>query len=269
MLLAIPTYLFFLRYTASDLVPSPLRGLGGSSNYFFGHDGEYIQQLSVVMSLDEDLIVEENFGWSLQVNTYSSQLDLTTWVWQQFSVRLSTDGISLFFTICEWQMTTSNPMIPELELIVDYYDYFAELDEPLTIPANSQLTILVASDDADGPVTVGSYTVTVGGSTFSDSVRLGSLTNRDGTATTWDQFAPNLRFMVNMVGYGDCEGTSFTSGSGTIMYSSSTNSFVPLQEIPSETWGLPFVWPCESSNMDYGQLSNVEDTSFIQAFQIA
>jgi hypothetical protein len=256
--------LFFFTIVRSALVTPPSTGLGSDSNYFFQNNGDNIEQLSVTIAIEEDLVSEN--GWTVQLNGYSSQTDSLTWVWQQYSIGLDPNGVSFGGFICAWEDPSETNNFNDLLLSFQQGFNVTTLSESQIIPAGTQFFILLNNDDS-GTITQATYAITINGQTFSGTIDMQDEVTLTGSTPTAAELAPIHAFTLNMVGWESCEQAVFSSGSGTISYSSTISSFFPVSVEPTNL-GLISVASCETSNIVYGQLSDNAGSMFIQTFQV-
>jgi hypothetical protein len=131
-------------------VPQPECGLGNNSNYFLYSNCDPLLDLSVTITLTEDMVCksvvnqhgqsEGTLGFSFQLNAYSPQNEAIQW--QQYAFVLS--GSNLWPEINNWD----NPNLPEPTIDwpikqASYMSSFGEISVPNAgqLPAGYQLKI--------------------------------------------------------------------------------------------------------------------------------
>jgi hypothetical protein len=249
-------------------VATPPTKLGGHSNYVMGNDDcSILKDVVVTVDITEDLVVSSSsavpgFGFQLNANSHASSVDASAsdapYAWQQYFIRVHDNFID---EINNWDHASLSGVTPTLSKQIPFtVPGFPTSAPTTTLPAGYKLKWELINDSA-GNITECDFTVT-NDKGISNTQRF-RLVIDDGALP--EELAPIVAFQMDLVGVTGGSDSTFTSGAGTITYTSST-SFSALQKIP----------PCaasktgtkENSNSAYGPLPTGSKTSFKQAFAI-
>lgn len=238
-----------------DTVPTPPAGLLGSSNYIFYSDCNNLQDVSVTVTVTEDIVPENANGWTIQLNGHSPSRLCT----QQYVLALPPNSTELQYTIDNWYQVSPWGQVPPCPIwrkLVDIGSTTLAAGTTLFITlANNQNGIITgARFSIMHPVLPGSIEIPV----------VGSATLTELGIAVEDQ-APITAFQLDICGPAGGGSTNFTSGAGMITYSASDQTpLTVLNSYPdcacSQDLG-------ENSTMVYGTLpSGWASTVFNQSF---
>jgi hypothetical protein len=252
---------------SAALIPPPGAGLASNFNYYLHDNGSIIKDLLVTIDIEQDLVLSNAAGWTIQLNGYSPPTDSDTWVFQQFSIGLEPPaGKGLIASICQWAFSSASSGPSALSLKLMDFVPFVQLSQAQTIPAGSQLSIQLVGDSS-GTVISGNFSATIDGSATLQTLDMRQERLVEGSTPTTANFAPITAFTLNMVGWGGCSVSTFSGGSGTITYSSAVSRFEGVNVEPKNL-GLAQDITCETSNVGYGQISAGLSSKVTQTFSI-
>ena len=195
-------------------VQAPAPSLASNSNYLMANGGKNLSGIEITIDITESLIYTANgpplpgggavTGFSWQLNCYSPNPKLDAW--QQYVIGFQ-DG-SIYGQINNWK---------NLETFLINQAFGLTSVSGNSLPAGYKLRIALQNDahhnvsgvtfsvlDTSGSV-AGSKTVTL--------TDIGGVTSAD--------LAPIVAFELNLVGPGNGESVTFSSGAGTIIYQAS------------------------------------------------
>jgi len=234
---------------------TPPNPLGSSSNYYFsagGSGGKPIPIMGIVVTVEftEDLVGTP--PCSLQLNAWSPSGDLDHW--QQYGISMAPDSNQLN-SFAE-NFPTSGVNLFNIEP-----NGFITLPNETTIPKGTKIvTELTYTSDNTGNVN-GSVVTVYDGS----GAKLGSQTisligqplAAGGTVSEKD-LAPIASFQMVLVGWANYADTVFSSGLGTISYTSSTPMTAQASAVSTG----------ESSNSTYSVVPAAAGTFFAQSLGV-
>ncbi len=240
-------------------VPAPATGLGSNTNYILCSSCSPLINLSVTITVTEDLVwqstsgsapTEDGFGF--QLNAYSPPGALCAW--QQYIIALF--GAELTGWAFNW--AGNGGMLNEL---LQNQVGLTTLPN-VTIPAGYSLQISLANDD-DGNVVAATYVVTdnngnTQANVTQDLLAIAGVTSAD--------LAPITAFELNLVGPYNGQSVVFSSGAGTITYEA-TSLLTALNQEPSCTETPDFT--AETANSFYGLLPAAPSNRFTQSFDVS
>jgi hypothetical protein len=232
-------------------VSAPSAGLGSNSNYFLYSNCNPITGLSVSISVTQDIVGSDGFGF--QVNGYSAQGDHDGA--QQYVITLNPQG-QLYAGVDNWQNGST-------QLINDFVGLTNLPGAKL--PAGYTLTIAL-QNDANGNITGAAYTVVdnQGNTVANQTIDLLSLNLYGGGGpVTAADLAPLVAFQLNFVDWANGGTTTLSSGGGTITYSATTSLSVLSSEPACVDWNYVTV---ETANSIYGPLPSGSSQTFTQSF---
>jgi hypothetical protein len=240
-------------------------GEGGrysNSNYFFANgDCQPITGLTVSLTATTDIVASG--AWTMQLNACSQQgLDSS----QQYAFRI--DGDSIVGIINNWensataivyggvsvggtQVANTLPAGCTLQIALQYTG---------TVVSGAVFTTLCNGEIIESkPLSVSDAGCTDLGSVGSGHTCIGYQSPADLSAIT--------AFQLNIVGPGGGNATTFTGGSGNIVYTVSDGALTPSSNPP----GCVANSFCtdETSNATYGELNSCSAQSLTQSFGIA
>ncbi len=237
---------------------------GSYANYILGSPTcEILRDVRVTIEITEDLVTEPqdkslsnyspNFAFQLNANSSANgAAPPSTWiVWQQYILGV---GPIIGCAVNNW----TNPSLASGNQTISSSDTtLVTLPTPNTIPAGYVIEFILLYDKA-GNVTGATFGVNDGHTNHQVSQVLTSL-----PGVTSAETAPIVAFELNLVGPGNGQTTRFSSGAGTITYSSSSiltaQSAIPSCAGSNATTG-------ETSNSVYGLLPSIASTTFTQTF---
>ena len=241
-----------------------------NNNAFLINNCEYLENLSVLLEVTEDVATTDNGGWSFQLNCYPppGQYCQTSNVnWMQYIVYVM-DG-ELRYEIQYWAIGAStwptgytpvqgtSPWLPCWPN--DYYlsGSFASIDGD-TLPRQSQLQIALTTNRYGG-VTRATFTYT----------------DPDGNAHSAENDLPAVHPIdactLNLVGPGGGKGSNFTQGllnsRGIIYYTISSGQLSVQSGGAGAACGEVGGWTAETSNMTYSDISGAPGSTVTQILQ--
>ncbi|KAL7901420.1 hypothetical protein HDV63DRAFT_365911 [Trichoderma sp. SZMC 28014] len=246
-------------------VAPPGPGLGSNFNYFLTDGGNPITGVNVEITFAEPLISTSN-GFGFQLNTYAQELPnapSTTPNWQQYVVFMQPGDTTLYGIIDNWSGTLPSGVYAQ---VINDESQIASLPTATEIPAGATINI-VPTFDSNNVITGITYIYTPpGGQAVSSSVTLTDL-NVFGTNNkiTSAYESPIVALTLNIVGDYNGNSGTFSSGSGTIVYSASQ----PLTVVTNEPSYTSFGGITgETANTVYGQLPVSNSNSITQSWGI-
>ena len=237
----------------------PGSGLGSNSNYILASDCNPLLNLSVSITVTEDIVCESvsgsddpNFsqeGFSFQLNAYSPQNETTGY--QQYVLALW--GTDIKGWINNYYATGD----------IDDYFTLASVPNAAILPAGYKLGISL-QNDASGNVTGVTYAVTDNqGNTLANVT-----TTLESIGVTAAEMAPIVAFELDVVGPGAGERAVLSSGAGTIFYEAGATPLTALSTVPPcAEW--PATGTAETANSFYGELPGAASNFFAQAFYVS
>jgi hypothetical protein len=255
--------------------PIPLPALSSSNNSILVDACANLQNLSVSLTVTQDLVTVGDTGFSLQLNAYpqtTSSIQGQTLNWLQYIIYVGGPiNNNLGWEIQYWSVgaqpygpnqpwppgytpnpPNSTPWLPALPndfQVQSFGDANAN-----RIPAGSVMTIQLATNSA-GAVT---------GATFSVTDPQGKVSTAPFTFPTNAVF-PIYGFQVDLVGPGGGASCNLISGAGTLQYSVSSGT---LTVQTTNTCGGPQPGTAETSNAAYGAVAPPSGSSVSQGLSI-
>jgi len=205
-------------------IPAPASGLGSFSNYLLESGCNSLTDVSITIAVTEDIVGSDGFGF--QLNAYSGSKDYDGA--QQYLVYMAPNSSQLTCMVDNWHSTSS-------ELINDQ-PTLATLPAK-KLPAGYKLTIALSNDN-NGNITGATYTVNddTGTELGTQTISLLSLNLDSETPVTEADLAPIVAFQLDIVGYLNGDGTTLSSGAGTITYSAANALTVVNDEPDCVDW---------------------------------
>ena len=235
--------------------PAPAAGLGSSSNYIMDSNCSPLINLSVTITVTEDLVwqstsgsAQTENGFGFQLNAYSPPGALCAY--QQYIVALL--GAELNGWADNW--ASNGQLLNEMVNLTALPN--------VTIPAGYSLQMSLANDN-DGNVVAATYVVIDNNGNTQANVTQ-DLLNIQGVTSA--DLAPITAFELNLVGPYNGESAVFSSGAGTITYEA-TSLLTVLSQEPSCT-ETPAV-TAETANSFYGLLPAAPSNRFTQSFNVS
>jgi hypothetical protein len=228
-------------------VTAPAAGLGSNSNYFFESSCNHLTGLSVTVSVTQDIVGSDGFGF--QINCYSASQDYDGA--QQYLIYLSPHGSPQLTAMVDNWHTTSDQLIntqPKLASLSSH-----------TLPAGYRLQISL-TNDASANITGANYRAWDNNGNSIGDVNI-TLLNLSGV--TQQDLAPIVAFQLNFVDYLNGGITTLSSGAGTLYYSANNLMTVINAEPACVDWDYVTV---ERANSYYGPMSSSASHSFTQGF---
>ncbi|MBV9785666.1 MAG: hypothetical protein JO264_17810, partial [Acidisphaera sp.] len=234
--------------------------LASNSNYVMSDSGKNLTNVEVTVDFTQDMVVAKNgppqagassvSGFTVQLNCFSPTKEADAW--QQYVIGF--DGGSLYGQINNWK-----DVIPFKALINQVYGLTSTPSGK--VPIGYKLRIVLQNDSKDN----------VSGVVFEvrndDGKVIGShtqtLTSIGGVSSA--DIAPIVAYQVVVVGPGNSESATFSSGAGTIIMQGS-QAVTPNSGEPSDsevTWGT-----AETANSTYTRLLSTAGPYFAQSFGI-
>jgi putative hemolysin len=230
-------------------VPAPSEGLGSSSNYILASNCNPLHDLMITICVTQDMI--SDIGFSFQLNCYSPQGK--TSAFQQYSIVL--------YHSSELRSITESWTAANTKL-VDQQSSLCSLATANTLPAGYQVQI-VLQNDASGNVTGASYVVIDRAGVLRAQV--------NSPSSTWGvsqaDLAPIVAFELNLVGPGNKETAKFSSGAGTITYSTSASTPLTVLSARPACTETNLITD-EKANTSYGLLSAGPSIFVPQSFTV-
>jgi hypothetical protein len=271
----------YWKWVEAPAVPAPSGGLQSSSNYFFyggkTASGDYIPLLDIgiEITITEDLVGSP--PCSFQLNALSPKKSPASGpqfldVWQQYGISWIPGSNQLNSFANNWSKAGLDAGGENDFLFNIEPDGFVTLANQTTIPKGSIITISLNFL----PPTPG----TIGGSYVEFATKDGAqpvsqLINivdwrlsefAGGGTATYDDLAPIAALQLVLVGFAGKKDTTFSSGAGTIRYSSSTPMHV-IAAPPTDVERVTFTG--EQSNSTYGTLPAGTSSIYVQSFAIS
>ena len=257
-------------------VAAPSTGLGGSVNYFMQSlssgttSGTNLTGVSIAVDVTLDMVIEANglpqpplqqiSGFSVQLNCYSLSNSTVTTILQQYV--LSFTESNLVAQVNNWnsQIYVNNLTTPVINSSTNLMALTGS-----KIPAGYQLQISL-QNDSSGNVSAAVFSVSLNGKQLaSKTLTLTTLTNLiTNKLVTSADLAPIVAYDLDIVGPGNGESVTFSSGAGLIVYSGEQPLTVSLA-LPSNAAGGGEGTE-EKSNASYGLLSSTPSPQFTQTF---
>jgi hypothetical protein len=236
-------------------VSAPAAGLGSDSNYILYSNCSPLINLSVTITVTEDLVWQSTSGtaptengFGFQLNAYSptgSQCD-----WQQYIIALL--GTELTGWADNW--ASSGQLLNQMVDLTPLPN--------VTIPAGYSLQISLANDN-DGNVVAATYVVVDNLGNTQANVTQELLAIQGVTSA---DLAPITAFELDLVGPYNGESAVLSSGAGTITYEA-TSLLTVLNQEPSCT-ETPVI-TAETANSFYGLLPAASSNTFTQSFNVS
>jgi hypothetical protein len=230
-------------------VAAPSGGLGSKTNYIFQKFlGKPVKGLRVIIDVTADMIIGADSpanlaGCSFQLNTFSPEFYQV--IAQQFIIGLW--GKKLEAAIQNWNAADLQGS-PLVNLSCDLADVPGQqLNKGLRFTISLQ-------NDPSGRITGALFGVFSGGQQLA----------MNGLAIDPQYIAPIVGFQLNIVGPANREQATFTSGTGTITYSSVDGQMYANSAAPQ--WAEEAVATGETSNIVYDPLDSQPDSTFLQLF---
>jgi hypothetical protein len=248
-----------LTASQSNFIPAPTAGLSSNSNYFMQSNGSNIDELTLLITVD-DAVTMPSSGANFGLNCFSpTDGTNSTIVWQQFEIELFPETNELFAGIFTWNKT--GVVFQQTQNMGNF-----TLGDPSILVAGAQLQISLITTHSS--VITGasfSFIADSGSEVLASSLQIDMLSadGVSGRPATSNQLAPITAFTTTIVAAGPGNGTSIlTGGNGTFTYSA-TNNLAPVNSLPL---GLVFDVPAAGSNVNYGPMSGIVDSSLAQAW---
>jgi hypothetical protein len=243
--------------TGWDMTPAPPTGLQGFSNYIFYSDCNNLRDVSVAVTVTDDIMPSNASGLSIQLNCYSpngSRLGA-----QQYALVLMANATELVYIIQNefqgppWGNVPPSPIQNNVAGIGS-----------TVLAAGTTLTIAL-ENDPDGVITGARFSVMYPAAPGVIEFPNSTFASLTGLGIAAEDQAPIVAFQLDICGPDNRAFTDFTSGAGTITYSASDQTpLTVLNSIPDCTgyWSTE-----ENSTMAYGLLpSGWSSTVFNQPF---
>jgi hypothetical protein len=248
-----------------------LRGGGGSnSNAIFIDSCKNLQNLTVRLTVSEDLITYQDGGFSLQLNAYpppGKQSQGQTLTWFQYIIYIQKGSAS--YEIQYWANNAPGSWPPGYTPVPNTTPWLPVLpnDYHLTqfgsapssrIPQGSTLAIALTTDSSGNVISA-----------------LFSLTDPTGQVSSsvfaFPQGAqyPICAFEVNLVGPGGGSNSTFISGEGILTYSVSSGSLSVQEGGPGAACGEFSGFTAETSNAVYGGVTPSSGSTVSQSLSFA
>ena len=212
--------------------------------------------MSVTVEITKDLIPETNNGFGFQLNCHTPTLDMNPKSgWQQYAILIDALGNAIGI-VNEWDQART--------VTIDAAVSLCTLPSP-TLPEGYKLTIALEFDPNSHKVTgVNFYLITKTGKQYHGKIALLSQNlYRTSTQVTSDYLGPIVAFEFEIVGYDYAQTTNFSSGEGTIKYTSNV-PLTPSGSVPTCALELPGTG--ELSNTLYAELSSTPKNPIEQFF---
>jgi hypothetical protein len=231
--------------TALFLIAVSSAQLGGDINLWL-HDGNNnLRSTSMNILVDQE--IANGKGMYIQLNCISTKASPLSF--QQFIFLVDpTHPKNLVGQAALWSGQNSDLQINAGVTIID------DLPIPATIPAGSSLIIQLNNDDND-IITSVDFSVTRSNSKPSvlgtGTIDLTQQNLTSGSLATLSNLSPIFACTVNIIGFGNDTESEFSSGSGTISYSSE-NQLKTSNKTPPGSVFNDFL-AAETSNVEYGE----------------
>jgi hypothetical protein len=237
--------------------PAALSDLTSNSNYYMANAGGDLTDVQVTMDITEDLVFSANgppqpgagkvSGFTWQLNCYSptGQTD----AWQQYVIGYN--GSEIYGQINNWKNLTT---------FVVNQAYNLKSLSGNKLPAGWKLRIGLGTDANKN----------VSGVTFeirdNNGHEVGSKAVKLTDIMPQADLAPIVAYELNLVGPGNSESVTFSSGAGSILHQVGQN-ITPSANKPSDAEANLIT--AETGNSTYSQLSATASNTFMQSFGIA
>ena len=238
-------------------VPAPNLGLSGQSNYILSSNCNPLIGITVTINVTEDIACSE--GFSFQLNAVSpASISAQQFAEQQYVIAFEGNNLS-------WSINSFLPTDPPNDPSFQPHGPLASLSSS-EIPAGYQLSISLQSDSngAGGNITAATFVVidSQGNTLPNYPVDL----EKYGAAAS--ELAPIISFQLNLVGPGNSENVTLSSGAGSIVYEASSaltvaNSW-PVCNDMIHSGGTE-----ENANSTYGMMSPGPSSMVSQPFGIS
>jgi hypothetical protein len=248
-----------LTASQSTFIPPPTAGLTSNSNYIMQSNGSNIQQLSLLIQIDDAVTMPSsgaNFGLNCFSPTNGTNSEI---VWQQFEIEFFPETSELVAGIFTWNKT--GVVFQQTQNMGNF-----TTGDPHILVAGTQLQISLIGTNSS--VITGanfSFVADVGSETLASAVKIDMLSTDgvSGRPATSTELAPITEFTTTIVAAGPGNTTSnLTGGNGTFTYSA-TNDLAPVNSLSP---GLVFFVPAARSNVNYGPMSGIAESSLAQAW---
>jgi len=234
--------------------------LASNSNYVMSAGGSDLTGVTITADITNDMVVKSNgppvpgtssvSGFTLQLNCYSPGKDVDAW--QQYVIGF--DGSNLYGQINNWRASsTTKPLINQpyglTSVSGNKVPIFYKLRIGLLNDSKNNVSGVTFEVRDDNGQIVGSHTQT--------------LTDISGVSSA--DIAPMVAYQVLLVGPGNGESATFSSGAGTIIHQC-LQAIAPEAGKPSDSevkWGT-----LESANSTYARLSSTPGIYFAQGFGV-
>jgi hypothetical protein len=234
--------------------------LASNSNYVMSASGSDLTGVTITVDFTNDMVVKSNgpplphlgsvSGFTLQLNCYSPGKDVDAW--QQYVIGF--DGSNLYGQINNWRASSvTTPLINQIYGLTSVsgnkVPIFYKLRIGLLNDAHHNVTGVTFEVRDDNGQVVGSHTQTL--------IDIGGVSSSD--------IAPMVAYQVVLVGPGNGESATLSSGAGTILHQCQ-QAIAPGSGEPSDsevTWGT-----AETANSTYARLSATPGIYFAQGFGV-
>ena len=234
--------------------------LASNSNYVMSASGSDLTGVTITVDFTNDMVVKSNgpplphlgsvSGFTLQLNCYSPGKDVDAW--QQYVIGF--DGSNLYGQINNWRASSvTTPLINQVYGLTSVsgnkVPIFYKLRIGLLNDAHNNVSGVTFEVRDDNGQVVGSHTQT--------------LTDIGGVSSS--DIAPMVAYQVVLVGPGNGESATLSSGAGTIIHQCQ-QAIAPGSGEPADsevTWGT-----AETANSTYARLSATSGIYFAQGFGV-
>jgi len=234
--------------------------LASNSNYTLEDGGKNLTNVEVTVDILEDMVAAQNgapqagssqvYGFTIQLNCFSPKNE--TDAWQQYVIGF--DNNTLYAQINNW--FDEQPFAYIVNTVYNLIDVAGK-----KVPAGYKLRMILQNDSHANVTGVVFEVRDFNGKVIGSHTQV--LTDISGFSST--DLAPIVAFQVVVVGPGNSESATFSSGSGTIIIQGS-QALTATSGLPSDsevTWGT-----AETSNSTYTRLTSTAGTYFCQNFGI-
>jgi hypothetical protein len=243
-------------------VPAPTSGLLGNSNYYLyggvksGRKFIPLMGLVVTIEITDDLVGTPPF--SFQLNAWSPKAEFDAW--QQY-------GVSMIPNTSQWDSFAENWPTGGANLFNLEEPGFVTMANGTTLPKGTKIVIELLYSGSNISGSICTFHNAAGANLGSQQINIIGQPLAAGGTITESDLAPIVALQLNLVGWGNYANTVFSSGAGTITYSSTT-PMTALSGPPPDAEATNIITG-EQANSGYSVLPSGSIRSFHQSFGVS
>jgi Ricin-type beta-trefoil lectin domain-like len=243
-------------------VPAPTSGLLGNSNYYLyggvksGRKFIPLMGLVVTIEITDDLVGTPPF--SFQLNAWSPKAEFDAW--QQY-------GVSMIPNTSQWDSFAENWPTGGANLFNLEEPGFVTMANGTTLPKGTKIVIELLYSGSNISGSICTFHNAAGANLGSQRINIIGQPLAAGGTIAESDLAPIVALQLNLVGWGNYANTVFSSGAGTITYSSTT-PMTALSGPPPDAEATNIITG-EQANSGYSVLQSGSSRSFHQSFGVS